>query len=223
MDATQWAILIALIVLVLIVIGIVVVVSRRRSATGHSRRELRERFGPEYDRQVERAGGRRQAEQHLAAVADRRDALDIRELTPDERSRWTSQWQAVQVQFVDSPREAVAAADSMLTEVLRTRGYPIEDFDDRASLVAADHPGVVEHYRAAHAAHERFRTAPAGGGDTEDLRQSFVHYRALFEALVGGTRTATGPDRREPGETGHTVTGGPVTADHIVRERGVER
>jgi hypothetical protein len=43
---------------------------------------------------------------------------------------------------------------------------------------------VVEHYRAAHriwAANER------GEATTEDLRQSVVHYRALFDELLGGT------------------------------------
>jgi hypothetical protein len=84
-------------------------------------------------------------------------------------------------------------ADALVTEVMRERGYPTEDFDDRAALVATDHPDVVQHYRAAHEAHRRHRDGD--GADTEDLRQAFVHYRELFATL---TRTAaTAAERRD--------------------------
>lgn len=144
--------------------------------------QLQQRFGPEYDRAVEGADSRRAAESHLAGVAQQRDKLDLRELDEAERTRYNTQWDGVQAQFVDQPGLAVDAADSLITKVMRVRGYPVDDFDQRADLVAADHPDVVSHYREAHAAHERYRSA--GGVDTEDLRQSFVHYRALFAVLV---------------------------------------
>ena len=70
-----------------------------------------------------------------------------------------------------------------VAEVMRDRGYPVEDFSERAELLAADHPQVVEHYRAAHAVQQTHRSN-SGSSDTEDLRQAFVHYRALFEELV---------------------------------------
>jgi type II secretory pathway pseudopilin PulG len=144
--------------------------------------QLQQRFGPEYDRAVEGADSRREAESHLAGIAQQRDKLDLRDLDEAERTRFTTEWEGVQARFVDEPGQAVDAADSLITTVMRERGYPVEDFDQRADLVAADHPEVVSHYREAHAAHERHRSA--GGVDTEDLRQSFVHYRALFAALV---------------------------------------
>ena len=42
---------------------------------------------------------------------------------------------------------------------------------------------VAEHYRAGHAAQQVHHDRP-GASDTEDLRQAFVHYRALFNELV---------------------------------------
>ncbi len=68
-----------------------------------------------------------------------------------------------------------------MTEVMRERGYPMEDFDQRSADVSVDHPQVVENYRAAHSislANEQ------GKASTEDLRQAMVHYRALFVELL---------------------------------------
>jgi hypothetical protein len=159
------------------------------------RSQLRQRFGPEYERAVERSDSRKGAEQELAATAQQRDELEIRELSPESRARWSEQWGGVQARFVDAPGDAVAAADSMITLVLREQGYPVDDFDRRASLISVDHPEVVEHYREAHAAHSRHLESQQG--DTEDLRQSFVHYRALFASLVNEEDDAGAPVTRE--------------------------
>jgi hypothetical protein len=144
--------------------------------------QLQQRFGPEYDRAVEGAENRREAEHHLADVAHRRDKLTVRDLDAAERAGYTTQWEAVQARFVDEPGPAVDAAEVLISTVMRDRGYPVDDFDEQADLVAADHPDDVQHYRQAHTAHERHRSA--GGSDTEDLRQSFVHYRSLSVVLV---------------------------------------
>ena len=201
MGATVWVIVV--IVVAAVVAAVLLPMMRRRS--------LRERFGPEYERAVQRSDSRRDAEQGLKAAASERDELEIRELAPESRARWIQEWDVVQARFVDAPGDAVTEADRMLTQVMRERGYPVEDFDRRASLVAVDYPEVVEHYREAHDAHRRHRDSHRSGadqagneqarneqagneqagneqGDTEDLRQSFVHYRALFEALVENTR-----------------------------------
>jgi hypothetical protein len=157
--------------------------------------QLQERFGPEYDRAVEGADSRREAESHLTEVAQKRDKLDVRDLDESERTRFSAEWDVVQARFVDEPGPAVDAAETLIATVMRERGYPVEDFDQRADLVAADHPEVVQHYRDAHSAHERHRSA--GGVDTEDLRQSFVHYRALFAALVESTGNAGSVDVKD--------------------------
>jgi hypothetical protein len=146
---------------------------------------LRKRFGPEYDREVAIRGSEWDAARHLSDVADRRDRLDIRHLEPVARGRYTRRWAAVQSEFVDRPGVALDDADQLITDVMRDRGYPVEDFSERAELVAADHPEIVRHYRAAHAARQEHHGRPGTVG-TEEMRQAFVHYRALFDELVRG-------------------------------------
>lgn len=172
---TLIVIVVALVVVALLAAAFLLAQNRRRA-------ELQQRFGPEYDRAVDQSPTRREAEQHLADVAHRRDKLTIRELSPEERSRYGAEWEVVQARFVDAPGQAIDAAGTLISTVMRERGYPVDDFEEQVDLVAADHPDVVQHYRAAHTAHERYHSA--GGVDTEDLRQSFVHYRELFASLV---------------------------------------
>jgi len=152
---------------------------------------LKERFGPEYDRTVAQAGEQKAAEKELAARERNRDRLDIRRLPPEALRLYAHRWQAVQTAFVDNPSSALGDADRLVIEVMRQRGYPVDDFDQRADDISVDHPTVVENYRAAHAVH-----ASQQDGDvaTEQLRQAFVHYRALFEKLLepDTDRTATG-------------------------------
>ena len=172
--------------IVWIIVGIVVVVLIVLAALAmrsRSRARLQERFGPEYEREVTARGSERDAARHLSNVADRRDQLDIRPLDRTARDRYTRRWEAVQSEFVDRPGGALDEADRLITDVMRDRGYPVDDFSERAELVAADHPQVVEHYRAAHAARRNHQGRP-GAVDTEELRQAFVHYRALFDELV---------------------------------------
>ena len=185
----------AIVIVVIIVIAIVAALAVP-TLRARQRNRLQQRFGPEYGRRVEEVGDRKKAEQQLADVAQRRDELDIKDLSADQRASFTRDWEAVQVRFVDEPTAALDSADTLLAEVMRARGYPVENFEERADLVAADHPNVVEHYRAAHQAHERHRSS--GEVETEDLRQAFVHYRALFDALLGrDERRATQPTRPE--------------------------
>jgi FtsZ-interacting cell division protein ZipA len=172
-------------VVVVIIIGIVVLAAAVLFAIWYARRRanLQQRFGPEYEREVRARGSERDADQYLSKVADRRDRLDIRQLEPAARDRYTQRWDAVQTEFVNRPGRALDEADRLVTDVMRDRGYPVEDFSERAELVAADHPQVVEHYRAAHAVQQTHHSN-SDSLNTEDLRQAFVHYRALFEELV---------------------------------------
>jgi hypothetical protein len=175
MDTWVWIVIAAAVVVAVLVIAWLALGSKRR-------RGLQERFGPEYDRTVETSDSRRAAETELREREQRHEELDIRDLSPAARDRYFEQWRTVQVRFVDSPGEAVREADTLVQEVMRDRGYPVDDFDTRADAVSVDHPHVVENYRAAHgvwAANER------GDATTEDLRQSLVHYRSLFEELLG--------------------------------------
>jgi len=181
---------------ILIVVAAVVLIAIIAWAAARSRRskQLQEGFGPEYERTVERSGDRRAAESELEARRERREELDIRALQPAARERYVSAWHQTQARFVDAPADALTEADSLLTSVMAERGYPMEDFDQRAADVSVDHPTVVENYRAAHA----ISTASGRGqASTEDMRQAMVHYRALFEELVdGGTDGGTGAVER---------------------------
>lgn len=148
---------------------------RRRSS------ELRRTFGPEYDRTVENAGKRSEAERELEHRRERVRQLEIRPLPPEEAERFARGWQQVQKRFVDAPAGAVDDADRLVTELMQRRGYPMTDFEQRSADLSVDHPLVVENYRAAHALALRARN---GGADTEELRQAMVHYRTLFEDLL---------------------------------------
>jgi FtsZ-interacting cell division protein ZipA len=164
-----------LIVLVLLVVLALVAGRQRRS------RRLRERFGPEYDRTVAQAGDRKEAESELEERTARRQRLDIVPLDPGDRARYLEAWRQTQARFVDEPAEATREADRLITAVMRDRGYPVDDFEQRAADVSVDHPQVVDDYRAAQAiaaANERSEAS------TEDLRQALVHYRSLFEELL---------------------------------------
>jgi len=175
------------VLIVLVAVVIVGFVVWRALATQKTRR-LRDRFGPEYDRAAESAGGKRDAEAELAAREERREQLNIRPLPSDARRRYAEQWQSVQTQFVDAPAAAVAAADGLVSSVMKDRGYPMDDFEQRAADISVDHPQVVENYRAAH---RISATTGSAGTTTEDQRQAMQHFRSLFEELLGlGSDTA---------------------------------
>ena len=165
--------------LVLIAIaGLIVAMSAgRRRRTDR----LKQQFGPEYDRTVAEAGEQQAAEKELVARKRKRDKLDIRPLSRDALQAYSQRWRQVQTAFVDNPSGALDDADRLLTEVMRERGYPVDDFDRRAADMSVDHPAVVENYRNAHAIHHSDRN---GDVNTEEQRQAFVHYRALFDELL---------------------------------------
>lgn len=146
----------------LIVIAIVAVVAIAAWLLMGKRRSehLREHFGPEYDHAVEEKGSRSKAEAELAEREKRVKKLDIRPLEPGERQDFVERWTEVQAKFVDEPPRAVAYADALVAEVMRTRGYPVNDFEQRAGDISVDHPAVVENYRNGHEIalrHERGR------------------------------------------------------------------
>jgi hypothetical protein len=169
-------VLAAAVILIIIVLAWLYLRKRRSTTAG-----LRQKFGPEYDLALREHGSERKAEAKLADRQERMDKLNIRELDPRERERFLKQWESVQSRFVDSPKGAVAEADDLVSSLMRTRGYPVSDFDQRAADISVDHPRVVENYRSAHAIALRVGKDAA---TTEDLRTAMIHYRSLFEELV---------------------------------------
>lgn len=173
MDTTT-AIVLAVVAILVVIVAVWFMLKWRTE-------ELRKRFGPEYDRVITERGDTRQAESELAARQKRVERLDIHPLDPAERDRFVNAWRATQSHFVDAPAEAIKDADRLVSQVMRARGYPVGDFEQRAADISVDHPIVVENYRAARAlavANER------GQAGTEELRQAIVHYRVLFEDLL---------------------------------------
>jgi hypothetical protein len=173
-----WAWIVIVVVAALIVLGAIMAWTQQRR-----RGQLQDRFGSEYDRTVSEQGDRRAAERELAERERKRERLDIVPLSPEAQEKYSASWRDVQGRFVDDPADAVNEADGLVTSVMRDRGYPIDDFDQRADDISVDHPDVVENYRAAHSVYVKASDGN-GGASTEDLRQGFVHYRALFSELL---------------------------------------
>ena len=175
--------------IVIIIVAILVVVAIAAGVVyDQRRRRLRQRFGPEYDRLVEETGSKTKAEAELASRQRRVAGLDIRPLDPAARARYTENWAAVQEQFVDSPQEAVMAAQRLVMTVMQERGYPTEGGDQMIADLSVDHANVLDNYRAAYDINQR---AADNQASTEDLRQAMIHYRALFQDLLGETSTTT--------------------------------
>jgi|SRR5580658_2126980 hypothetical protein len=170
-------IVLATVAILIVAALILLYVRKRRDATA----VLRKKFGPEYDRAVLVHGAGRKAESKLEDREKRVEKLNIRDLDPLERERFLKQWESVQSRFVDSPKGAVAEADDLVSALMKARGYPVSDFDQRAADISVDHPRVVENYRSAH---EIALRVGKDAATTEDLRTAMIHYRSLFEELV---------------------------------------
>jgi hypothetical protein len=177
MPVWQWILIVGIVVIVGGVVGAALAANRRKKTE-----RLKEHFGPEYERTASLTGDPKAAEKELVERERKRKKLDIHPLTAASLDGYVSRWRAVQTAFVDHPASAVGEADVLVTEVMRERGYPIdEDFDQQAADISVDHPTVVNNYRAAH---DIYLSQQKGDVGTEAQRQAFVHYRALFEKLL---------------------------------------
>ena len=157
-------------------------------------RRLRERFGPEYERVINEAGDKRKAESELEARLAHVEALDIRPLTAEEINRFSLDWQSTQAEFVDEPLDAVRKADQLIREVMKNRGYPVEDFEQRAADISVDYPDLVTDYRGLHMIAIKEADDEVS---TEEMRQAMVHGRALFEELVRKETPETATTQKE--------------------------
>jgi hypothetical protein len=195
MDTIAVVVLIACAAVVLLALALVL--AKRRRTRG-----LRDGFGPEYDRTVRQTGTATQAERDLETRRKRVEALAIRRLSAEQTERYASQWHDVQARFVDEPMEAIGAADRLLNDVMMARGYPVGDFERQVEDLSVDHGPVMAKYRKAHG----IAMARDAGvePETEQVRQAFVSYRAVFEELLekpsaieaGGARPVR--DKPEP-------------------------
>lgn len=190
-------VLVAVIIVLLVIIGVLVARQQRS-------RRLKDNFGPEYSRVVAERGDQRSAERELSDRQRRLDKFEIRPLEPATRERYSERWKAAQRQFVDHPAAAVSEAHELVQQVMHDRGYPVDqDFEQRAADISVEHPDVVENYRAANSISIR---ASNGQASTEQLRQSMVHFRALFDDLLA-------PGERAQAGDGDSVDEGAVPHD----------
>jgi hypothetical protein len=174
---TQMVVVLTAVIVIVAVAALFVL--RRRSA------KLRARFGPEYDRVVAEKGSRFKAEAELESVEKRVKSYSLKPLSAVDRERFQQSWRTIQATFVDDPARALSEADQLLGTVMLARGYPPSDFENRAVEISVDHATVVEHYRAGHEIAVRHSQRQ---GTTEDLRKGMIHYRALFDELMGEER-----------------------------------
>jgi hypothetical protein len=177
MDTTNTTVIILAVVVAFIIGGMLGMLMNRRQRT----KRLQEKFGPEYERTVSEIGNARQAENDLEARLDHVRTLDIRPLSADEIHHFRNEWQMTQAEFVDEPLAAMQKSDRLIREVMKAKGYPVEDFEQRVADISVDYPELVADYRGLHL------IALKGGDEevsTEEMRQAMIHGRALFENLV---------------------------------------
>jgi len=173
---------IAVVVILAIVLIALVVGARRRSA------QLRDRFGPEYQRTVDTAGDQRKAEADLASRERERQKFQIRPLPAGLREQYLTQWNAVQARVVDDPAQALSDADDLVQQAMEARGYPVGDFTRQTAVLSVDYGDVINNYRQAHGI---MLSSKNGAASTEDLRRGMVLYRSLFDGLVEADRAST--------------------------------
>ncbi|WP_406445839.1 hypothetical protein OHB14_42685 [Streptomyces sp. NBC_01613] len=200
--------IIALIVIVAAVVVVAAALTLRARGPRGGGRDLKRRFGPEYDRTLARHDGdAKAAGRELTERVERHGSLREQPLEPDRREQFTVRWTAAQEHFVDAPREAVAEADRLLAELAAVRGFPDGGhYEEQFAALSVHHADHVHGYRRVH----RVARVGAGGqdggrADTEEMREALVEARALFDDLVGGTRedSAKPATRKQPTRGSH--------------------
>lgn len=178
-----------------IVAIVVIAVIATAAAIEYNKRKRRAAFGPEYDALVEQEGGRRAADRELSRRQRAYSKLTLRPLAFEEQSRLTEDWREVQESFVDDPAGALSQADALVRRFARSRGYPSGDEQDLAELLSIPHTTAVSGYREA----VRVRQAVEKNPDsvsTEDMRQAFQGYAALFEDMLAASDTDEGAESK---------------------------
>lgn len=179
MDTWMWVVLV--LVVLIVVVGAWIAWQRQRTD------QLKERFGPEYDRTVAESD-KREAEKELVEREKRHEELDIRPLSAQSQDRFRDEWQSVQARFVDDPEGAVRDADRLVARVMTERGYPTDgDPEARAEDLSVEHASVVGEYRRGH---ELLEGLDDSEDSTESLRESMQCFRTAFEALLDDREVA---------------------------------
>jgi hypothetical protein len=177
MNINNPTVLILGLIVLLIVVGLIGMAMSRQRRT----KRLQEQFGPEYERTLKKMGDKREAESDLEGRIAHVNTLNIRPLSAEEVNRYALQWQDVQREFVDEPLLSLQKADRLIREVMKARGYPVEDFEQRVADISVHYPELVTDYRGMHKIAIKESTDNAS---TEEIRKAMIHGRALFENLI---------------------------------------
>lgn len=181
MDSLDTNTLIAVVAVAVVVIAVIAALAWN----AHQSRRLRARFGPEYDAVLRRTGSKAKAEKELRQREKRVEKFQIVPLSSADAAKFANAWNRLQGSFVDDPKGVLIEADKLVRDLLNKRGYPVADFELRAADISVDHPIVVNNYRAA----QRIVSLDQRGeASTEDLRKAVVHFRALFDELLGSSK-----------------------------------
>lgn len=190
MDTTNTMTIVLAVIVAFIIGGLLGAMFNRQRRT----KRLQEKFGPEYEHTLNEIGDKRQAEKELEARIDHVKALQIRPLSGEEVNRYTTEWRATQAEFVDEPLFAIQKADRIIREVMKAKGYPVEDFEQRVADISVDYPDLVTNYRGLHLIAVKEEDEHVS---TEEMRKAMVHGRALFENLVNQDAQTEELDEKE--------------------------
>jgi hypothetical protein len=177
MDISNPTVIIIGALVLLVVAGLIGMAMARQRRS----KRLQEQFGPEYERTLKKLGDKREAESDLEERLAHVSTLNIRPLTAEEVNRYALQWQDVQREFVDEPLLSLQKADRLIREVMKARGYPVEDFEQRVADISVHYPELVADYRGMHRIAIKESSETPG---TEEIRKAMIHGRALFENLI---------------------------------------
>jgi FtsZ-interacting cell division protein ZipA len=128
------------VIIAIVILAIVLAVGAWMYSRQQRSKKLQDNFGPEYERALRQTDQNKgQAERELEERQKRVEKLNLRELRPEERSRFADAWRQTQARFVDDPKGAIKDADALIIQVMQAIGYPISDFERRADDISVTH------------------------------------------------------------------------------------
>lgn len=190
--------IIGVVVAIIVIVGILVA-----GAVEYDRRRKRAAYGPEYDKLVEQEGSPRAADRELSRRRRAYANLELRPLGGEERARYSEEWRAVQGAFVDDPTAALNEAEALVVRLARFRGYPGDDGETLLELLSIPHTGAVTGYREATQVRQTAEQDPQNSS-TEDMRQAFQKYAALFDSMLDEAGTGEVAQRSQSSDSRET-------------------
>lgn len=187
-----------------VIVAIVVIVGVIALAMEYDRRRKRAAYGPEFDALVEQEGSARAADRELSRRRRAYSQLDLKPLAGEDRARFAEDWRGVQESFVDNPIAALGDAEALIVQLARYRGYP-GDGDSLLELLSIPHTSAVTGYREAARVRQATEQDPQDPS-TEDMRQAFKKYAALFDDMLADAGRGDDPRAAQSSDSRTTST-----------------